>query len=169
MFIAVYTHKIKEYCDVRFLENLKKLTGQIHIVDNTRGEEYFERLKSFGVGKVYHLNIPQHPLRTQFLRNVCQSVNYLRGIFLKTNLQHFFIVESDVLPPADASERFLTHIRDLEENEINWGCIGGKYYFGWHRIHKKGYWKRGHVLSGCTVYRREAIQKGTYCHSLHCG
>jgi hypothetical protein len=171
-FIAVYTNEVKDYCDHPFFMNLSQLScGQpVFVVDNTIGAAYFTRLQNgcrqhnFTNFSVYHLDVPGDPKESQFQRNVCDSVNYLRQIFLdQTELPYFLIIESDVSPPADVLARFENSIDHLNANEPEWGMIGGIYYQGFHNyqfdISHKSMERTGHCLSGCTVYRRDLIKK----------
>lgn len=159
-FIAIYTNKVKEYCDKIFIDRVHDLSkgNQVHIVDNTIGTVYFNKLnelcKSYKNFSVYHIDVPKEPKRTQFLRNVEQSVNYLRNIFLQTDSNNFLVVESDVLPPVDLLDKFSNNSPPGE-----FGILGALYYKGFHDYKKTGLNKSQHILSGCTVYKRNLIEK----------
>lgn len=164
-FIAIYTHECKSYCDEQFFNNLFQSNldkAIIRIIDNSNNLNYTEKLKSICNKfsnidyNIEHIDVSRNDLTTLFLRNVADSVNYLRDKFLKTDCKYFVILESDLLPPTEWLSYFLEVIDKAD-------LIGGVYYFGVHReelfrdptilefVH--------HVLSGCTLYKREVIEK----------
>lgn len=183
-FIAIYTNAVKDYCDKEFFERIRDLSNgnQIHVIDNTSNiiisgrrnrikttildsHVYFEKLKQLCNSEkfnVYHIDVPIEPKISQMHRNIAQSANFIRDIFLKTNLKKFLIIESDVIPPVDLLNRF---DKDIETLPSDWGMLGALYYdpaicnLGFHRRDIKGLQRKQHVLSGCTVYKRELIEK----------
>lgn len=170
-FIAVYTNQCKDYCDELFFNNLKQLAKEatICIVDNSNDNgKYFVRIREL-MGHTpnviyHHVVIPQEPKRTQFLRNVCESVNKCREEFLKTMCTKFLVIESDVIPPVDLLDKFDATINFLNifypREDMDWGAIGGTYYEGWHDFaNKKGVCPTHHLLSGCTLYKRDCIKE----------
>lgn len=177
-FIAIYTNEVKDYCDEKFftwIDHIKE-DNPAYVVDNTVGDNYYKRLedlfKNFNNFNLYKLNINHRPERTQFLRNVEQSVNFLRHEFLKSNCDHFLIIESDVLPPEDLIAKLDKDIDRLEKIDIDnlfeykegditpklWGILGAHYYKGFHNYDETGIYTTHHALSGCTVYRRSLIE-----------
>ena len=171
-FIAVYTNEVKDYCDAKFFDNLHSISrGQpAYVIDNTIEITYYNKLKDYFIEnrydnfRIHHLDIPEHPKESQFQRNVCNSVNNLRDIFLKNSvLPYFLIVESDVISPPDLLERFENSIGQLDISVPDWGIVGGLYYQGFHNYdfdtQSTFLEKTNHCLSGCTVYKRELIEK----------
>ena len=171
-FIAVYTNQVKDYADGPFFDNLFLLSkGEpVFIEDNTIGTQYYDNLKKYFSEKNYdnfrigHLNIPEHPKESQFQRNVCDSVNSLRNIYLESfSAPYFLIIESDVIPQPCLLEQFECSIDALNLAEPNWGIVGALYYQGFHNYGfdtRDTYLeKTAHCLSGCTVYKRELIEK----------
>lgn len=171
-FIAVYTNEVKDYCDIKFFHNLYLLSkGEpVHVIDNTIGYRYFNKLEDvfrhnkYENFRIYHLDIPEQPKESQFQRNVCDSVNSLRNIYLtETDIPYFLIIESDVYSPLDLLEKFENAIVSLDIEEQRWGILGGLYYGGFHNYDFDGSLtpleKTIHCLSGCTVYKRELIEK----------
>lgn len=171
-FIAIYTNQVKQYCDQQFFRILGKITENrdcfIHIVDNTsdisENPKYLQRLhdhmeewlghKYFGI---YKINVNYLPKETLFLRNVTDSINFLRRLFLNLDSQYFMTIESDTIPPINLLNLFI-------EVENKADIIGGIYYQGFHNpilwnpcvdqlVESK------HVLSGCTLYNRKVIEK----------
>lgn len=167
-FIAVYTNECKDYCDEEFFENLLKLKNNnyLGIVDNTIGDNYFKKLRKLApTAAIKKVNPPIEPNSSLFQRNVTESVNSLRDDFLKIGKDYFLIIESDVLPPLDLLNKLQESINYLDnldyviEDVKPWGIIGGLYYDGFHDYNLKGLNKKSHILSGCTLYKRELIEK----------
>ena len=171
-FMAVYTHEVKDYCDEKFFQNLFALSRgyPIYIIDNTSGEGYYNRLQNlfrrnnYNNFLLFHLDVPEQPKESQFQRSVRDSVNHLRNMFLQqTAVPYFLIIESDVYPPVDLLDRFDTCIHQLNSNHSGWGIVGGLYYPGFHNYDFDSSHttleKTHHCLSGCTVYKRELIEK----------
>ena len=171
-FTAVYTNGVKDYCDIPFFENLFLLTGDapVYIADNTFGTGYYNKLEKHFSERRYHnfriehLNIPEFPKQSQFQRNVCESVNFLRDIYLNSFANpYFLIIESDVIPPQGLLDKFDYAIRELDRTEPGWGIVGAIYYRGFHNydfdICNTFLERTNHCLSGCTVYKRELICK----------
>jgi hypothetical protein len=91
----------------------------------------------------------------RFLNNVTVSVNFLRDIFLKKNYDNFITLESDVIPPKGWLDMF-------EEVYDKADIIGGVYYLGFHPekdFTEDRLYYTGHVLSGCTLYRKRVIEQ----------
>lgn len=164
-FIAIYTNQVKDYCDENFFNNVFLLSkgNPVHVVDNTIGNQYYEKLKKmFSTFENFHLyktDIDEQPKKTQFHRNVSESVNLLRDIFLKTGYKKFLIIESDVLPPENLIQRLESSINLLNDK---WGILGAHYYSGFHDYNKKYIYNIYHALSGCTVYNRKLIEKYSF-------
>jgi len=171
-FIAVYTNEVKDYCDAEFFGNLHSISGgePVFIIDNTINPIYCKKLRNRFVEsgcdnfRIHHLYVPEHPKESQFQRNVCLSVNMLRDIYLNEFLlPYFLIIESDVIPPPDLLHKFEHAIRQLDKTEPHWGIIGALYYPGFHNYDFDTritfLEKTNHCLSGCTVYKRELIEK----------
>lgn len=176
-FIAVYTYSGKSYCDKKFFERVKEISKDnlVHIVDNSFNLDYYKKLiflYNFSNFTFYHLdvikgkNVKLNSLRTtaakiNSLRTVAESVNFLRDIFLKTICPNFLIIESDVIPPIDLLEKF-----DNTQLPKDAGILGALYYKNFHDFSKKGLQRVGHALSGCTVYKRNLIEKYPFRWSI---
>jgi hypothetical protein len=165
-FVAVYTNRIKQYCDERFFRNLGKLTEtdfRLSICDNSLGQEYCDRLAQnlptwFGRAfDIEHLTVPLEPRDTRALRNIAQSANRLRNKFLETDDDYFVIFESDILVPPDTLQLLSVH---TDEADI----IGGIYYRGFHKDSdfepdNRSLIPTHHALSGCTLHKRTVIER----------
>ena len=155
-FIAVYTNKVKDYCDKKFFDRLRKVGGDIFVVDNTPGLDYTKKLQDWGFN-VTHVNVDYEPKDTLFQRNVHKSVNLLRDKFLESGYRYFIIVESDVLVPVNLIDLF---DRAMTKTG-NWGAIGGFYHRSVHNFNYAGIdrlYKTQCALSGCTLYNRTMLQ-----------
>ena len=159
VFIAVYTNKVKRYCDVQFFNALQNnvSTEHIYVVDNTTDNgSYANELKNIINCNIINLDIPEYPENTKFHRKVAESVLYLREIFLKSNYQYFGIVESDVIIPPNTIDSLLANIKAMPDDT---GAVGALYYEGFHDYNLTGIQYTNHVLSGCTIYKRAMIEK----------
>ena len=159
VFIAVYTNKVKRYCDVQFFNALQNnvSTEHIYVVDNTTDNgSYANELKNIINCNIVNLDIPEYPESSKFHRKVAESVLYLRDIFLKSNYQYFGIVESDVIIPPNTIDNLLANIKAMPDDT---GAVGALYYEGFHDYNLTGIQYTNHVLSGCTIYKRAMIEK----------
>jgi len=170
-FIAVYTNACKQYCDQEFFEALQRATQhgncQVHIVDNSNGLVYLNRIKSIVQTlnfncpvEFYHVEVLRDDERTLFLRNVTDSLALLQKVFLKSECKYFLTWETDVIPEAD-------NIMELFERNLNKvDILGGLYYRGFHSADLWGGPDRieitHHVLSGLSVYRKEVLRKNKF-------
>lgn len=170
-FIATYTNWCKEYCDEQFFKRLGEIAGDhpVMIADNTDPDifDYQVRLSSLSIEyirrSIINFTFPGK-LERQFHHNVNESLRVIRERFLKSDAKYLLLIESDVIPPVDLLERFDDSIDFIEwfgddTKEMNWGAIGALYYNGFHDFKKGGMWSTHHVLSGCTVYKREVIER----------
>ena len=160
-FIAVYTNQCKQYCDDKFfpaIQNLSYPDKEIHVVDNSLGLDYIGRLSRLCPGAmIEHIEVNREPKLNLFQRNVFHSVDRLRTLFLASGGEYFIVVESDVLPPMNLVELFEEVIDQAD-------IIGGIYYTGFHtadafKPDNLQLETVKHVLSGCTLYKREVIEK----------
>ena len=159
IFLAVYTNKVKSYCDVEFLNALQNniSTENIYIVDNTNDNgTYANELRNIINCNIFNLDIPEEPHTTRFHRKVAESVLFLRDIFLKSDYKYFLIAESDVIIPPNTIDTLLENIETLPSDT---GAVGALYYEGYHNYGLTGIQITDHVLSGCTIYKRSMIEK----------
>jgi hypothetical protein len=163
-FIAIYTNQCKSYCDQQFFRNLFQSDigdAQVHIVDNSIDGEYAENLKNLiyplsNNCSITHIAVSRDDVNTLFLRNVTESVSFLRNVFLGTLCKYFITLESDVIPPQNWLQSF-NDVIDCAD------IIGGIYYTGMHPpdmfIAPDKFVYTDLVLSGCTLYKRHIIEK----------
>jgi hypothetical protein len=164
-FLAIYTHESKAYCDAAFFERVAMTTdgiADVYIIDNSADSTYCGYLKTLfdSHGWPFHLEhieVSRESQRDLFQRNVTDSVNRLRDIFLAGSWENFYILESDVLPMVVNWMDCLDQHKDVD-------VVGGIYYPGFHPIDWFHYnhcelKPTCHVLSGCTLYRRRVIER----------
>jgi hypothetical protein len=159
IFAAVYTNKVKSYCDVEFFNALQNniSTDDIYIVDNTNDNgNYANELRNIIDCNIVNVDIPEEPNTTRFHRKVTESVLFLRDTFLKYNYKYFLIAESDVIIPPNTIDTLLENIETLPSDT---GAVGALYYEGYHNYGLTGIQYTDHVLSGCTIYKRSMIEK----------
>ena len=159
IFAAVYTNKVKSYCDVEFFNALQNNISKehIYIVDNTNDNgNYANELRNIIDCNIVNLQIPEEPNTTKFHRKVTESVLFLRDIFLKSDYKYFLIAESDVIIPPNTIDTLLENIETLPSDT---GAVGALYYDGYHNYGLTGIQYTDHVLSGCTIYKRSMIEK----------
>jgi len=174
VFIAVYIHSAKQYCDEEFFRSLLESNignAQISIVDNSIGLDYYNRVvnivqkyKKGNVVDIIHIDVPRDDPKHQFLINVTNSLTELRQKFLATSKKYFVILEADIIPNSK------NWLYDLLEKKDEADVIGGLYYTGFHG---QELWDKEaelvyvkHVLSGMTLYKREVIEKFPFRWSL---
>lgn len=169
--VSTYTHQVKSYCDVKFFKRFNELDADKIIVDNTQGLDYARSLQERFCDNVHHLEISGEDYR--FQRSVCDSANYVRDYFLDGGWDYLVILESDVIVPRGLLNLFDEAIAMAE----NWAAIGGYYHTWFHTYDKwgtqpyenkrcKSLKKTQHVLSGCTVYSRNVMERLPFRWSL---
>lgn len=167
-FIGTYTNWAKEYCDAQFFENVGQIQQAaeeipaVMVVDNTDPDkhDYLQNLRlqadRFLMGKVAIAHTYHRYSEHQFHYNVVNSATIIRNHFLASGAHYLLIIESDVIPPVDLLARLDATIEKLPGD---WGILGCLYYEGFHDYSKTGIYRTHHALSGCTVYRREVVER----------
>jgi len=157
VFIAIYTHECKKYCDYKFFDNLFKTydldKAIISIIDNTEdGGAYANRLREIvgnkaevsrvvatkeektllsWLSEAYKFNddLKKHAL---FKLNLVKSLNMLRDLFLQTDCPLFITLESDLIPTLNWLNKMIT-----AATTTDYAVIGGIYFEGIHPLHIK--------------------------------
>ncbi|MDD3089974.1 MAG: hypothetical protein PHT95_08555 [Candidatus Omnitrophica bacterium] len=162
VFIAVYTHQCKSYCDKEFFGNLFASdigSASVAIVDNSLDADYFHTLYDRYNMHAYvdHIIVNRGDSKTQFVRNVEASLYGLRRMFLGGDYEYFIILESDVKPKDKMWLHYFIEVVDQAD------IIGGLYYEGFHA---PDMWQgpsriisTHHALSGCTLYKRSVLER----------
>jgi GT2 family glycosyltransferase len=104
------TSEHKEYCLKEYAEAVKNLSYpnyDILLVDNSKDNEYYERIKSMGI-KVK---------RTKYTKKardrIIEGRNLLRKKVLDEGYDYFLSLEQDVIPPNDVIERLLRYNKQV--------------------------------------------------------
>jgi len=162
VFIAIYTHRCKSYCDDVFFNNLFSSdigSASVSIVDNSPDIDYYHELYEKYGHRAYvdHIVVDRGEKRIQFMKNVEASLYGLRRKFLDGPYDYFVILESDVAPKNKKWLHYFMEVVDQAD------IIGGLYYDGFHTPEM---WQGEprlvpvmHALSGCTLYKRELLER----------
>lgn len=100
----------KEYALEQYAKAIKALTYKnfdILLVDNSKDNNYFEKIKSF------KLPVIKGPYFKSARDRIISSRNLLRENVLRNNYDYFFSLEQDVLPPPDILQKLLKHNKKL--------------------------------------------------------
>tara|TARA_Y100000310_G_scaffold345757_1_gene469340 strand:- start:1375 stop:2073 length:699 start_codon:yes stop_codon:yes gene_type:complete len=104
------TANFKAYCLDEYIQGVKKLTYpnfDLVIVDNSKDEEYYKRLKSHGI------NVIKDKFVKKAMKRITHSRNILRDIAIKENYDYFLSLEQDVIPPPEVIQQLLKHNKDV--------------------------------------------------------
>lgn len=108
--IGCPTSDIYEYCLNDYLNKVKELTfngADLLIVDNSKEDKYFKKLKSLGINAI----------KADFLEDLRERIvasrNILRNYALDNGYDYFLSLEQDVIPPKDIIQRLLRHNKDI--------------------------------------------------------
>ena len=114
--VGVCTYSGKEYILERFIDRIKNLTYDnydILFVDNSKDDDYFNKIKSFGVPVIKSKWNEQSKIR------LTNAQNLLRQEVLDKGYDYLFNLEQDLIPPVDIIEKLLEHKKEV---------ISGWYY-----------------------------------------
>ena len=99
-----------EYCVGLWLNRVKEIIAfsKAHdidylLVDNSKTDDFFKKLKSQGV------NIVKSPYFEDVRERITNSRNILREKALAEKYDYFFSLEQDIIPPVDIIDRLLKH------------------------------------------------------------
>jgi len=104
------TSEHKAYCLEEYANAVKNLTYDnydILLVDNSKGDDYFERIKSLG------LPVKKSDYCEGAKERIVKSRNLIRDVVLNEGYDYFFSLEQDVIPPKDVIERLLAHNKEV--------------------------------------------------------
>jgi hypothetical protein len=160
--IGSYIHECKRYCADKFFKKLLESNigdAQITVIDNSPTTAFSNELnRKYGKHNIdiTHITVPRIDKKTQFHRNITESVNYIRRLFIDGDYDYLVLLESDVIPRDKEWLYYLLEVADRGD------IIGGLYYvgFGGHEHLNDdfiGIIPVYHVLSGCTLYKRDVI------------
>ena len=98
-------NEMYDYCVEEYVNALKSLTYpnfDILLVDNSKGDYFFNKLKSLNIPVIKGKYFDEPRDRMVFGRNL------LKEKAIKENYDYFLNLDQDVLPPSDIIERFLS-------------------------------------------------------------
>ena len=95
----MYDYCINEYTEA--IKNLKYKNYDILLVDNSKKEEFYKKLKSMKV------NVIRGKYFEEPRERMVHSRNLLRQKVIDENYDYFLNIDQDVIPPKDIVERFL--------------------------------------------------------------
>ncbi|MBM3199756.1 hypothetical protein FJZ53_02375 [Candidatus Woesearchaeota archaeon] len=104
------TSELKGYALERYVKGVKSLKYgkfDVLIVDNSRGEEYCQKINRLGLPAV------RGPYSKSARQRIVDSRNILRQKVLDEGYDYFFSLEQDVIPPTDALQNLLNHGKDI--------------------------------------------------------
>src|SRR3989344_5594002 len=149
-----------EYCFKEFIENIKNLTYpnyDILLVDNSKEEKFFNKIKSLNVNVI----IIQYMEKMR--ERVVRSHNLLREYALKNNYDYLLVLDQDVIPPRDVIERLIIHKKDAisalffghhnilnEENRI--------MAFAWVFMEREEHWGNVRYLKDNEIFSNNLIE-----------
>lgn len=110
--VACSTNIIKGYCLQRWIDNVKKFTYpnlEFLIVDTSETDEYIKKYYNQGI-RIDRLT----EFYPQESRRMCEGMEYIRQYFLKSDCNRWFSVESDIIPPPNATEIMLEVGKDAD-------------------------------------------------------
>ncbi|MBI4154891.1 glycosyltransferase family 2 protein [Candidatus Woesearchaeota archaeon] len=114
--IGCPTSEHKAYCLNEYLEGLKNLTyknADFIIVDNSKTDEYLNKIKNL-IKDFKNLRLIKDSEWFEGAKDrIVHSRNLIRNIALKENYDYFLSLEQDVIPPKDVVERLLKYKKDL--------------------------------------------------------
>lgn len=104
------TSDYHDYCLKEYVENVKGLSYKgfdILLVDNSKDDVYFEKIKKAG------LPVVKGPWFEGAMDRIISSRNILRQKVLDSGYDYFFSLEQDVMPPKDVIQRLLKHDKKI--------------------------------------------------------
>lgn len=114
--VACPTYKGCEYCLDRFIERIKELTYSnydILMVDNSEGDEYYNKIKEKGI------NVIKGPRFDQPVKTITNSRNMMIDFAIKNGYDYLLNIDQDVIPPKNIIEELMGCDKDI---------ISGIYY-----------------------------------------
>lgn len=108
--IGCPTSEHKAYCLERYAEGIKNLNYKnfdVLIVDNSKGNDYFNKIKSLG------LNVVKDNCLEKARDRIVSSRNLIRNYLLNHGYDYLLSLEQDVIPPPEVIETLLEHKKDI--------------------------------------------------------
>ncbi len=174
-----------EYCFGEFLSNIKDLSYpnyNILLVDNSREENFFNKLKKEGVNAI-RINYSE-----KMRDRVTEAHNKLREYALNYDYDYLLVLDQDIIPPKNVIESLIKHRKEI---------ISGLYFghhnlqngenkimpFAWAFVEKKDFWGTvGYLVDneindnnlieiafaglGCTLISKTVLKKIKFRYDL---
>ena len=149
-----------EYCFKEFINNIKNLTYKnydILLVDNSKKENFFNKIKSLNI------NVIRIPYFEKMRDRVTNAHNKLREYVLKENYDYLLILDQDIIPPKDVIEQLIFHNKDaisaLYFGHHNITTGENKIMpFAWTFIMKEGHWSKVRYLNDMEIRNRAVLE-----------
>ncbi len=119
--IGCPTSDVKAYCLNQYIEGIRNLAHDsfdILLVDNSSGDDYFQRIKAAGIPVVKGKFFSGAKDRIVFARNLLRQK-------VLDDYDYFFSLEQDVVPPRDVIETLLSHNKEIVSG-IYFNIVHGK-------------------------------------------
>lgn len=114
--LACTTYEGKAYILERYIDRVKNLSYddyEVLFIDNSKTEDYMNKIKSFGMNCIKSSWNEQSKIR------LTNAQNLMRQKFLEGDYTHLFVLEQDLIPPKNIIEQLISHDKDV---------VGGWYY-----------------------------------------
>ena len=121
------TSDYKDYCLNKYAESVKNLSYDnydILLVDNSKTNEYSEKIKKLG------LKVIKDKYTESARERIVNSRNILREYAIKNDYGYLLSLEQDVIPPRDIIERLLIHNKKV----ISGVYFAVNFYQGKHQL-----------------------------------
>ncbi len=147
-----------EYCFDEFLENIKNLTYsnyKILLVDNSKEEDFFNKIKS-------KVNIIRIPYFEKMRDRVTIAHDELRKYALKENFDYLLVLDQDIIPPRNIIEQLMQHKKDaisalyFGHHEVN--GENKIMPFAWSFISREGTWGKVGYITDVAIQGNDLIE-----------
>jgi hypothetical protein len=108
--VACPTNRCKDYILERYIDRIKNLdypNYDILLVDNSKGNSYFNKIKKLGV------RVIKSKYYKDSRRRVVESRNMIRDEVLKNGYEYYFSLEQDVIPRPDILKILVSHKKNV--------------------------------------------------------
>jgi len=109
--VGIATYSGEEYCLNEFINSVKGLTYtnlEVVFVDNSEGEEYAEKIRSFGFEVVR-----DPPAEKNRIEKIISARNKVKDIFMERDHEYLFFLDSDVIAPNDIIQKLMKYEKDI--------------------------------------------------------
>lgn len=169
-FIAICATGASSYCDMEFFESILAIAkgNQVYIAYGAGDEAHYGNFENiFKKSRNLHfIYVRAGKGESSIEKNATASMLVLREKFLQTKMPYFLFINNNAFVPRALLNKFERAISYLENTDPNWGVLGGLYHRGWVSSGISDLQRVQHVLSGCTVFKRQLIEKYPFTYSV---